>query len=41
MNGNLDSEVLLNVETLSKDIFATIDSLRAPDHTWLPGEAGL
>ena len=27
MKGNLGSEVLLRVETLSEDIFATIDSL--------------
>ena len=34
MKGNLGSEVLLKVETLSKDNFATIDSLWAPGHTW-------
>ena len=34
MKGNLGSEVLLKVETLSKDNFATIDSLRVSDHTW-------
>ena len=34
MKGNLGSEVLLKVETLSKDNFAIIDSHRAPNHTW-------
>ena len=34
MKGNLGSEVLLKVETLSKDNFATTDSLRASDHTY-------
>ena len=34
MKGHLGSEVLLKVETLSKDNFATTDSHRAPDHTW-------
>jgi hypothetical protein len=33
MKGNLGSEVLLRVETLSEDNPATTDSLRAPDHT--------
>ena len=34
MKGNLGSEVLLKVEALSKDNFATIDSLRAPTYAW-------
>ena len=34
MKGNLGSEVLLMVETLSEDNFATTDSLRALDRTW-------
>jgi hypothetical protein len=34
MKGNLGSEVLLRVETLSEDNFATTNSLRAPDCNW-------
>ena len=34
MKGNLGSEVLLRVETLSEDNFATTDSLRAPAYAW-------
>jgi hypothetical protein len=34
VKGNLGSEVLLKVDTLSEDNFATIDSLRAPAYTW-------
>ena len=34
MKGNLSSEVLLRVETLSEDNFATIDSLQALEITW-------
>ena len=34
MKGNLGSEVLLRVETLSEDNFATTDSLRALAYTW-------
>ena len=34
MKCNLGSEVLLKVETLSEDNFATTDSLRALDRTW-------
>ena len=34
MKGNLGSEVLLRVETLSEDNFTTTNSLWAPDHTW-------
>jgi hypothetical protein len=34
MKGNLGSEVLLGVETLSEDNFATTNSLRAPVNTW-------
>jgi hypothetical protein len=34
MKGILGSEVLLRVETLSEDNFATTDSLRAPVNTW-------
>jgi hypothetical protein len=34
MKGNWGSEVLLRVEALSKDIFATTDTLRAPVYTW-------
>ena len=38
---NLGSEVLLRVETLSEDNFATTDSLRAPVNAGLPSVAGL
>ena len=41
MKGNLGSEVLLRAETLSKDNFATTNSLRAPVNTGLPSVAGL
>ena len=41
MKGNLGSEVLLKVETLSKDNFATIDSLRAPVNNGLSSVASL
>jgi len=34
MKGNLGSDVLLRVETLSEDNFATTDSLRAPAYAW-------
>jgi hypothetical protein len=34
MKGNLDSEVLLRVETLSEDNFVTIDSLRTLAYAW-------
>ena len=34
MKGNLGSEVLLKVETLSEDNFATTDSLRPLDCNW-------
>ena len=34
MKGNLGSEVLLKVETLSEDNIATTDSLWAPDCNW-------
>ena len=34
MKGNLGSEVLLRVETLSEDNFAIVDSLRAPAYAW-------
>ena len=34
MKDNSGSDVLLREDTLSKDNFATIDSLRASDHTW-------
>ena len=34
MKGNLGSEVLLRVETLSEDNFATTDLLQALDRTW-------
>jgi hypothetical protein len=34
MKDNSGSEVLLRVDTLGEDNFATIDSLRAPDRTW-------
>ena len=34
MKSNSGSEVLLRVETLSKDNFATIDSLWAPAYAW-------
>jgi hypothetical protein len=33
MKGNLGSEVLLRVETLSEDNFATTNLIRAPEHT--------
>ena len=41
MKGNLGSEVLLMVETLSKDNFATSDLLWALVNTGLPSVAGL
>ena len=41
MKGNLGSEVLLRVETLSEDNFATTDSLRAPVNIGLPSVVGL
>ena len=34
MKDNSGGEVLLRVDTLSEDNFATIDSLRAPDCNW-------
>ena len=34
MKGNLGSEVLPRAETLNEDNFATIDSLKTPNHTW-------
>ena len=34
MKGNLGSEVLLRVETLSEANFTTIDSLQAPAYAW-------
>jgi hypothetical protein len=34
MKGNMGSEVLLRVDALSEDNFATSDSLRASDRTW-------
>ena len=41
MKGNLGSEVLLRVETLSEDNFATTDALRAPVNTGPPSVASL
>jgi len=34
MKGNLGSEVLLRVETLSEDNFGTTDSLRTSAYAW-------
>ena len=41
MNGNLGSEVLLKVETLSKNNFATTNLLRAPACNWYASECQL
>ena len=41
MKGNLGSEVLLRVETLSEYKFATTDTLRAPVNTGSTSIAGL
>jgi hypothetical protein len=41
MKSSSGSEVLLRVETLSEDSFATTDSLWALDHTGLPSDVSL
>ena len=41
MKDNSGTEVLLMVDTLSEDNFATTDSLRAPVNIGLPSVVGL